>query len=77
LTTERKLVLAGILYGAMAVFTFGHSAAATYEREIADHAQCNRDPKAICFNDSVAVAGSGGLAAAALWPLYWSWEIQQ
>ena len=53
-------------YVAIAIFTFGFAAA--------HHPVCvaPSDRLYLCDADSPTASG---LAAAALWPLYWSWEV--
>jgi hypothetical protein len=60
----------------MALFTFGHAAA---RHDAYQSASCQtldrriKSPGLSCY-DSPAL---DGLLAAVLWPLYWSWELQQ
>lgn len=64
-----------IWYAIIAVITFGHAASGAAVREDAEYNECNNDPRyTMCFrNDAAPVAK--GIAAAAIWPLYWSWEV--
>lgn len=54
-----------LAYCAIAIFTFGFAAA--------HHPACvaPADHSTVCDLDSPTVSG---IAAAVLWPLYWSWE---
>jgi hypothetical protein len=81
MTQGKAWAIGAAVYAVIGVFTFGHSAAASYEESRAEIAQCRRleaiGKRAYCFDDSVMTAGSGGIAAGFLWPLYWSWQAQQ
>lgn len=70
----RALIGLAVLYGTVAVITFGHGAARAEQKYRADHAAClaRHDPHEVCWESDVPAAN--GLAAALLWPLYWSWE---
>jgi hypothetical protein len=61
-TFERRLLLCVAIYAAVAIVTFGRAAA---------NAECIYvRAEAGCSNDKAAK----GFMAAAIWPLYWSWE---
>lgn len=54
-------------YGAIAIFTFGHSASAEHV------CRAENDTVRTC---RVAPVAMSSLVAGVLWPLYWSWEVQ-
>ncbi|RIA37507.1 hypothetical protein DFR49_3392 [Hephaestia caeni] len=58
----RAITLAAALYACIAIVTFGHAAA--------NHA-CDRSPYA---PNCAGQASINAFVAAAVWPLYWSWE---
>ena len=62
------------LYLAAAIITFGRAAAQSEKESRAEYAECQRQTSkyGICYRSDIA-AGDG-FVAAALWPLYWSWE---
>jgi hypothetical protein len=63
---EIALIVALIsFYPLMAIYTFGHAAADPKCRSIMNE-KCNVGDRAF-----------DGLGAAMLWPLYWSWELQE
>ena len=69
MTRTKHIWLAALAgYVLMAIFTFGHSAANS-------PLEGCRKPNAI--SSCTAEAGMGGMMAAIVWPLYWSWELQQ
>jgi hypothetical protein len=67
-----------IAYAAVAVVTFGHSAAHREPIEQLEQAKCEARIAAglegYCFDNSTESAGMNGFVAALVWPLYWSWE---
>lgn len=70
----RILIAAGTVYAAIAIATFGHSAAFNddwREQNCATVVQRNER-----LSDCISQPWGPGLVAAILWPLYWSWELQ-
>lgn len=64
----KRPLLAAVAYGAVGVFTFGHSASVTrvcWNRLSGDPIAC--DTRAI---------GTVAFISAIGWPLYWSWHAQ-
>lgn len=72
---RRFWIAIGLAYGLVAVVTFGHAAAAGDRASAADLARCRANRNNVCVPDPVQ-GPLGGLLAAALWSLYWSWEAQ-
>lgn len=69
---RQKLISAAIgLYTVVAIGTFGHAAV---ERADLCNVLQNTIAIARCVDDPST--GAAALAAAVLWPLYWSWELQ-
>lgn len=66
---NRPMIALGA-YLAAAVVTFGHAAAEAERLEVIEYQACLRRDGA-CFRGA---PGLNGFWAAALWPLYWSWE---
>jgi hypothetical protein len=62
-------------YVLIGIATFGHAAAQTDSLEQAKYEACKRVQKNYCWEDNMS-APAGGVMAAMLWPLYWSWELQ-
>lgn len=71
----RMHLIIAALYGAMAVITFGHAAAANQRQQKIEHTQClyETGKRGNCIE--LDNAGLAGLFGAVLWPLYWSWEF--
>lgn len=72
---------AAVAYGAMAIITYGHSASRFYRAETAGYEACQAERKAgkahHCYDGRSEEAATIGIIAGMLWPLYWSWELQQ
>jgi hypothetical protein len=68
MSSSKIKMAAALFYAAMAVNTFGHAAAESDVRYYA----CEANDVEWC---GVRDSWLRGLVAAALWPLYWSWEI--
>ena len=64
-----RMKLALIGYAVVAIITFGHSAGGHF---MATPPPCNL--LAVVCPHQVGEAAIVGSAAAAFWPLYWSWE---
>ncbi len=71
---SHRLICPG-LYAATAVGTFGHAAAGMDQWQEANcSTQAGRFQSGMkCYGIPSAMTG---LVSAALWPLYWSWELQ-
>lgn len=72
MTRQRILIAAGILYALVAVVTFGHAAA--YGEAWSNQHCMSKEARETMVTDCMSVPWVSGLGAAALWPLYWSWE---
>lgn len=56
-----------VAYAAIAIVTFGHSAAD-------EPLTCPPEARYCLDSDMTGRAVMGGILAGMLWPLYWSWE---
>ena len=77
MNNKRILPAIGALYVAIGVVTFGHSSAHAVRQAKVDYAACQADlasHKVLWCTDDSDMAAFKGMAAAMLWPLYWSWE---
>lgn len=72
---KNKLVLAAAAYGIIAIATFGHATESSYRLKKEERIECQNNNGRICFDGS-GIAPLAGLLGGALWPLYWSWEVQ-
>lgn len=71
------LIFLGAIYLVIGIFSFGHSAAGTYNREQAEYQKCRAATKAgFCMNMASVDAVINGIGAGIFWPLYLSWESQ-
>lgn len=61
-----------IAYAVIGIITFGHAASIAEAEADAEYAMCSAVENSVCL-ESIYPPFSG-LFAAALWPLYWSWE---
>lgn len=69
----RNIKIAVALYAVIGCATFGHAAAERERTDQAEYDACVMQKKSgYCFQENFG--GIAGLAAAPLWPLYWSWE---
>lgn len=71
--------ICALAYVIVAVVTFGHSAASARAEERAEYSACldrlTSGLEKACFDHTYApIIGS---VAAVIWPLYWSWELQE
>ena len=71
----RKEIIGLAAYGLIAIGTFGHAANHTYQEAKAEYRECKAKYEGYCFDDSGMAVLAGGLSGA-VWPLYWSWELQ-
>lgn len=71
-------------YAGAAIMTFGHSAADLYPRELYNQMVCDEAKAAgmkvlpqTCRDELTPKRRSSfdALIAAAVWPLYWAWEV--
>jgi len=59
----KYLPLIPIIYLLMAIFTFGHAAS-----------HCEKQTYHVCDSGDRSFRG---MASAMVWPMYWSWELQE
>jgi hypothetical protein len=75
--------IAGAAYAVAAVATFGHAAAGSNAYNEAYLAACQQriadgiPAGSKCESYILTPATMSGLAAAAFWPLYWSWTVSE
>lgn len=70
---SRWRTLALAVYCGAAIVTFGHAAAERQRSDRTEYLECKADRRnQICFRENWG--SFSGIAAAPLWPLYWSWE---
>lgn len=62
---ERAAFATFAAYALIGIITFGHAAANTTAPECEIFCITSREEKAVI----------GGMGAAIMWPLYWSWEV--
>lgn len=63
-TVPKALIAAALVYGAVAIVTFGRAAV---------HADCRYSSESRRIGRERDCRGMSGLAAGVAWPLYWSW----
>lgn len=72
---RQRLTALGIAaYLVVALYTFGHAAAASDRYAARDRAICLERTGDVCA--AIDLPAVPALIGAALWPLYWSWELQ-
>jgi hypothetical protein len=64
-------------YALIGVGTFGHAASEFYRSAQPEYQRCQANPKCVPLTVPAEPSVYVGLLAGMLWPLYWSWELQQ
>lgn len=76
MSKKRIFAWSGIAYGLVALVTFGHCAAASEKSAEQSAVKCEAKGKSRYCDGPIDVPPLAGLLGAAVWPLYWSWELQ-